>query len=291
MAKRDWLNLAGAAEPADLERGSIFFVGTATTIIRYGGFTVLTDPNFLHAGDHAHLGYGMTSPRLTDPAIEIDDLPPLDLCVLSHLHGDHWDAVASARLRKDLPIATTKHAAAGLRKQGFANARPLGTWQSATARRGEAWLRITALPGRHGPGPVNALLPPVMGSMLEWGVGAGPARTRLYISGDTLMHRRLAEIPRRYPSIDIALLHLGGTRLFGLLLTMDARQGIQALELIRPATAIPIHYDDYPVFKSPLEDFVRAVAAARLDTKVHYLHRGEAFHFATPAQRERSVGG
>ena len=36
---------------------------------------MLTDPNFLHAGDHAHLGYGLSSRRLTNPAIEIEDLP------------------------------------------------------------------------------------------------------------------------------------------------------------------------------------------------------------------------
>jgi len=39
-------------------RGSLTFIGTATVLIRFGAFTFLTDPNFLHAGDHAHLGYG-----------------------------------------------------------------------------------------------------------------------------------------------------------------------------------------------------------------------------------------
>jgi hypothetical protein len=39
----------------DFTRGSIFFVGTATVILGCGGFTILTDPNFVHAGDHVHL--------------------------------------------------------------------------------------------------------------------------------------------------------------------------------------------------------------------------------------------
>ena len=51
----------------DLKQGSILFVGTATVILRYAGFTILTDPNFLHRGDHVHLGYGMTATRRTDP--------------------------------------------------------------------------------------------------------------------------------------------------------------------------------------------------------------------------------
>ena len=32
-------------------------------------------------------------------------------------------------------------------------------------------------------------------------------RLRMYISGDTLIHERLREIPRRFPDIDLALLH------------------------------------------------------------------------------------
>ena len=51
-------------------QGSIFFVGNATVILSYAGFTILTDPNFLHRGDHVHLGYGMTAARRTDPALE-----------------------------------------------------------------------------------------------------------------------------------------------------------------------------------------------------------------------------
>jgi L-ascorbate metabolism protein UlaG (beta-lactamase superfamily) len=52
------------------------FVGTATTVLRLGGFTLLTDPNFLHRGQRAYLGYGLTSKRLTEPALQPDELPP-----------------------------------------------------------------------------------------------------------------------------------------------------------------------------------------------------------------------
>src|SRR5215210_2999771 len=47
-------------ENPDFDSGAIFFVGNATVLIRYAGFTILTDPNFLHAGDHVHLGYGLS---------------------------------------------------------------------------------------------------------------------------------------------------------------------------------------------------------------------------------------
>ena len=38
-------------------------------MIRYAGFTILTDPNFLHAGDHVHLGYGLSSKRKLNKAM------------------------------------------------------------------------------------------------------------------------------------------------------------------------------------------------------------------------------
>ena len=43
----------------------ITFVGTATTIIKLAGFTILSDPNFLHQGERAYLGLGLSSRRLT----------------------------------------------------------------------------------------------------------------------------------------------------------------------------------------------------------------------------------
>src|SRR3712207_1391309 len=98
---------AADAGAADFGNGSVFFVGTATVILRYAGFTILTDPNFLHQGDHVHLGYGLRSERVTNPAIEIEELPPLDLVVLSHMHEDHFDRIAEQKLNKTTPIVTT----------------------------------------------------------------------------------------------------------------------------------------------------------------------------------------
>jgi L-ascorbate metabolism protein UlaG (beta-lactamase superfamily) len=277
--------VGGAASP-DFAGGSIFFVGTATVILRYAGFTILTDPNFLHAGDHVHLGYGLTSERLTNPAIELEELPPIDFCVLSHYHGDHFDRIVEERLQKDLPIITTEHAAENLKEKGFTAPVALDTWDSVLVERGGTSVRITSMPGKHGPTAVDFFLPPVMGSMLEFQNAAGQRTTlRLYITGDTLVHDDLNEIPKRYPDIDLALFHLGGTRIMGILLTMDAEQGVEAIRIINPREVIPIHYNDYGVFQSPLEDFKRAVEAAGFSERVKYLSHGETYDFEVPASR------
>jgi hypothetical protein len=146
-------------DPTDDGHGALTFVGNATTVLRLGGFTVLTDPNFLHAGEHAYLGLGLRSRRLLGPALDIDELPPLDLVLLSHHHGDHFDRIAAAELDPDLPIVTEPHSAEKLRSQGFRRPIALETWEQQHVVRGDRGLRITAMPAKHAPQPLRSLLP------------------------------------------------------------------------------------------------------------------------------------
>jgi L-ascorbate metabolism protein UlaG (beta-lactamase superfamily) len=263
----------------DFTTGSIFFIGNATVLIRYAGFTILTDPTFIHKHGEVPLGYGLKTTRLTDPAVDIQDLPPLDLIVLSHFHGDHFDQVAERELNKSIPIVTTQAAAEELAERGFTDIRPLETWGPVTIEKGEAHLRITAMPGRHAPRLIHLALPDVMGSMLEFQSASESVKFRMYITGDTLVIDELKEIPRRYPNIDLALLHLGGTRVLGLLVTMDGKQGVEAMRIVNPKRAIPIHYNDYDRFQSPLSDFQDEIKAAGLQDRVHYLRHGETYEF------------
>ena len=62
--------------------------------------------------------------------------------------------------------------------------------------------------------------PAVLATAVQWLAPGGEPAYRIYISGDTLVFDELKEIPRRYPGLDLALLHLGGTRIFGVLVTM-----------------------------------------------------------------------
>jgi L-ascorbate metabolism protein UlaG (beta-lactamase superfamily) len=104
----------------------------------------------------------------------------------------------------------------------------------------------------------------------------------MYVSGDTLVHEPLTEIPRRFPDVELVLLHLGGTRVLGIMVTMDAEQGVEAMRIVDPRTAIPIHDNDYEAFKSPLVDFERAVSEAGLEDRVHYLSHGDTYGFEVP---------
>jgi len=167
------------------------------------------------------------------------------------------------------------------------------------------------MPGTHvPPGPMAAAndllgaVPPTNGWMLELGYAThqSPPQPpsddnastfqsgyRIYISGDTLMFDDLHKIPEMYSShtgkpIDLMLIHLGGTTIPSpkvplLMVTMDAKMGVQLMQVINADVTVPIHYDDYDVFLSPLSDFKKAVEEAGLSSKVVYLDRGQEYKF------------
>ncbi|MFG1933693.1 MBL fold metallo-hydrolase [Mycobacterium sp. NPDC048908] len=276
------LELADGAT-ANFDEGDVYFIGNATVLIRFGGLTILTDPAFLHKGEHVDLGHGIWARREVEPACQIADLPPLDVIVLSHYHGDHFDDVAAEELDKNLPIVSTADAVDKLSALGFKRGHPLETWESLEVRKGEASVTITAMPGKHATDDaVEELLMPVNGHMLDF-CRNGDRLYRLYITGDTMLVDSLEEIPRRYPDIDLGLIHTGGTTFLVTVVTMTGEQGVQAVEITRPHTAIPIHYNDFSVFRSGLEDFRKAAENSATSTEFIYLAHGETYTFTPRA--------
>ncbi|KAF5584237.1 metallo-hydrolase oxidoreductase [Fusarium pseudoanthophilum] len=289
------------------ENASVYFIGTATTILEWEGFRLLTDPNFLHAGDHVHLGPGVTAERQTNPAVDLHELPSLDAILLSHYHEDHFDRLVEDSLNRDFLIVTTPHAHRCLTSKNapFRNVEPLDFFdhlelRNEDSKAGEPLpvIKVTGMPGKHvPPGPlaaVNDLLgavPPTNGWMLELGyhkVEKGRLQTgyRIYISGDTLLVDELKEIPKwlREERIDLMLIHLGGTTIPGpsaplIMVTLDAKQGVELMKMMDPEITIPIHYDDYDIFLSPREDFETAAKEAGMENRVVILDRGDRYGF------------
>lgn len=303
------------------QRASILFIGTATTIIEWEGFRVLTDPNFLHAGDHVHLGPGVSATRQTNPAIDLGELPDIDCILLSHYHEDHFDRLVEDSLTRDFPIITTSHAKECLTSPArqddpFTRVTSLDPFEGAllhiapgsktekqegSDRRSRPAIKVTGMPGQHvPPGPLSAInnvlgaVPPTNGWLLELGTAAtdgeagdlSHAGYRIYISGDTVFYDELREIPKRLggKTVDLMLIHLGGTTIPGpsaplVMVTMDAKQGVQLMRLVRPDMTIPIHFDDYDMFMSPLADFKNLVKDTEFRDRVTYLDRGEVYEF------------
>lgn len=129
-------------------------------IREWEGIRVMTDPNFLHAGEYVHLGPGVSAERITNPAVDLHDLPRIDAVLLSHYHGDHFDQRVEESLRRDIPIVTTPHAKSCLQSKGqdsFSEVHDLDFFQSlmldietGSIRAGKKpGIKVTGMPGKH----------------------------------------------------------------------------------------------------------------------------------------------
>ncbi|KAK7685019.1 hypothetical protein QCA50_011854 [Cerrena zonata] len=276
----------GILESINALGAKLFWVGNATCILEYQSIRFMTDPNFLHQGDHVHLGPGVVGTRVREPAFDYTQCPAVDFILLSHLHGDHFDDLVAERLRRNIPIISTPHACENLEPQGFTSLYPLQTWEKITIQKGEDTITITSMPGKHTLGVIESAdsvlhaIPPVMGSLIEFKREDG-SLYNLYISGDTLYYDELKEIHVRHPHIHLALIHLGGTTLpvIQVMVTMNASQGIKLLCALQPDKAIPIHMDDYDVFLSGVKEFQDAVEKEGWKDRVVFIERGQHFSF------------
>jgi len=239
-------------------------IGGPTVLIEFGGWRLLTDPTFDPPGRRYFFGWGTMSRKLAGPAIAAQDLLPIDAVLLSHdHHGDNLDPAGRALLPSAGVIVTT---ASGAKRLG-GSARGLDPWQTMRLEAPERpAIDITATPCRHGPPLSHLIVGDVVGFALRWdGQDAGV----LWVSGDTVLYDGVRQVADRL-QVDTALLHLGGVR-FGvtgpLRYTMTARDAVKLCGLVRPRTAIPIHYEGWKHFREGRDAIERELAAAPQDIR------------------------
>ena len=156
-------------------------------------------------------------------------------------------------------------------------------WQTTRLEApGRPTIEITATPCRHGPPLSHAVVGDVIGFALAWddqqyGV--------LWISGDTVLYDGVREVADRL-RVDTALLHLGGVRFpvtGPVRYTMTARDAVELCRLIRPRTAIPIHYEGWRHFREGRDAIERELASAPEDIRerVRWLPIGETVDVIT----------
>ena len=113
---------------------------------------------------------------------------------------------------------------------------------------GRPAIEITATPCRHGPPLSHPIVGDVIGFALRW---EGQEHGVLWISGDTVLYDGVREVADRL-QVDTALLHLGGVRFpvtGPVRYTMTAHDAVELCGLVRPRTAIPIHYEGWKHFR------------------------------------------
>ncbi|MBW6523048.1 MBL fold metallo-hydrolase [Sphingomonas sp. RHCKR47] len=86
------------------ERMVATWIGHATVLVQTQGINILTDP--VYADRSGPFGFGPK--RVAAPGVAFDDLPRIDLVLVSHNHYDHLDQTALQRLwQRDHPVIVT----------------------------------------------------------------------------------------------------------------------------------------------------------------------------------------
>ena len=239
-------------------------VGGPTVLIEVDGWRLLTDPTFDAPGRSYRFGWGTGSRKLAGPAIAAADLPSIDAVLLSHdHHDDNLDPAGRALLPSAGAVVTT---ASGARRLG-GGARGLEPWQTTRLEAPERTaIEITATPCRHGPPLSRPLVGDVIGFALRWD---GQEHGVLWISGDTVLYDGVREVADRL-QVAAALLHLGGVRFpvtGPVRYTMTAREAVELCSVVRPRTAIPIHYEGWRHFREGRDAIERELARAPEDIR------------------------
>jgi len=163
----------------------------ATLVLETSVGRVLVDPMLRDAGTIPAVE-NTPMPR-PNPLVELpvsaeEVVNGIDLCVVTHLHGDHFDDKAQELLPVDVPILTMPEHAAQLEKRGFTH-----------VKTSHASFELTA--GRHGVGATAEAMGPVCGFVIDG----------VYVAGDTIWCDRVeAALERHRPHA--VVVNAGGAR-------------------------------------------------------------------------------
>jgi L-ascorbate metabolism protein UlaG (beta-lactamase superfamily) len=239
-------------------------IGGPTVLIAVDGWRLLTDPTFDPPGRKYGFGWGTSSVKVAGPSMAVSEVGPIDAVLLTHdHHADNLDPSGRQLLPSAGVVVTT---VSGAKRLG-GRARGLEPW--ATTRleaAGRPPIEVTATPCRHGPPLSHPLAGDVIGFALRWD---GQEHGVLWITGDTVLYDGVRGIADRL-QVDTALIHLGGVRFpvtGPVRYTMTARDAVELLGLVRPRTAIPVHYEGWRHFHEGREAIEREFARAPDDVR------------------------
>jgi L-ascorbate metabolism protein UlaG (beta-lactamase superfamily) len=234
-------------------------IGGPTVLIQVAGWRLLTDPTFDPPGRKYNFGWGTSSVKLTGPAVAASDLGPIDAVLLTHdQHDDNLDSAGRAVLASAGTVVTTL---SGSNRLG-PDTRGLQPWATTVLEApARPPIKITATPCRHGPPLSRPLAGAVIGFALSWD---GQQHGVLWISGDTVLYDGVRQVADRL-QVNAALLHLGGVQFpvtGPVRYTLTAKDAVELCRLVKPRTAIPIHYEGWTHFKQGREAVEREFARA-----------------------------
>jgi L-ascorbate metabolism protein UlaG (beta-lactamase superfamily) len=255
--------------PRDDER--LTWVGHATVLLEIGGVRLLTDPLLRTRLGHLRRHGAPPRPEVTED---------IDAVLVSHVHLDHLDARSLRSVGRGARAIAPRGAGKLLQRIGFTQIDEVLPGEGVTV----GGATITALPAVH-----LARRRPLVAPVESLGYDIAGTQ-RVYFAGDTDLFDDMRSLAGRF---DVALLPVWG---WGPSLGaghMDPLSAAQAVALIRPLVAVPIHWGTFfPVglealrgsaLVEPPRVFARHVAELAPEVEVRVLAPGDELALGTVA--------
>jgi len=251
-----------------LEKGQIglTWIGHASFLIQSGGINLLVDPNWAK--------WLKVIKRIRKPGMGINDLPSIDLVLVTHAHFDHLDRRTLRRVAEDQPIIVPFEVGNLVQGLGFHSVHELEYWKNF--ERGP--VRITLTPCHHwGARMLHDSHRGFGGYIIEIN-----GRT-IYHCGDTAYFDGFKEIGQRFP-IDIAILPIGAyDPPSGRDVHMNPEEALQAFLDLGAKQMVPMHYGSFRLsFEPPEEPLNRLLVAAQkhgMEQRISVMTEGQPLVF------------
>lgn len=237
------------------------WIGHATVLINFFGTWIITDPVFSERVGINLLGLTTLGPkRLYTPALRVEELPPIDLILLSHGHMDHLDIPTLEKFGGDIPIVMAKNTADILENTPRKEVIELD-WGEQTTVQG---IAIEAIEVKH------------FGWRFPWendrskGFWRGRSYNAYLLSknghhivfgGDTAYHENFKRIGERDIIVDLAIMPIGTYNPW-LRNHANPEQAIAMADQMNAKAILPIHWNTFIMSDEPVEEPIERFKAA-----------------------------
>ena len=252
---RDWVDEpAGPRPPARVDDLRVTFINPSTLLIQIDGMNILTDPIW---SDRCSPVSFIGPKRHRPPGIRFDDLPKIDIVLVSHNHYDHLDlpTLRALQSRFSPRIFTPLGNAALMARHGVQGAEDMEWWQTKD--------NVTLVPARH----FCARSVSDRDKTLWGGFVIHGHRGNVYFAGDTGWGDHFEQIAERFSPIRLACLPIGAylPRWFMRPVHIDPPDAVRAHTVLRASTSVAMHYGTFNLGDDgetePVDDLRRAIAA------------------------------
>ncbi len=239
------------------------WIGHATVLMQVNGVNLLFDPIFSERASPVSFA---GPKRKVPPALTVDQLPHIDVVMISHNHYDHLDRASVVALNRQSRGAPLFLVPLGLKSwmhdQGIENVRELDWWQQANV----PGLTLTLVPVQHW--SARGLTDRFKTLWGGWAAvtAAGAAQPfSLFFGGDTGYSKDFIDIGKRFNGFDLALLPIGAyePRWFMKAQHVNPAEAVRIHRDINARVSVGIHWGTFEMTDEPLDEPPRALALAR----------------------------